>query len=52
MLNIIFELGQIVFMGALVYGAFFCIKECESFREAKECESFRKAFGCIPGSQD
>lgn len=36
MLNIIFELGQIIFLGALVYGAFLCFRECESFRALAE----------------
>jgi len=32
MLNIMFELGQMLFLGALVYGAFLCFRESESFR--------------------
>ncbi len=30
--DIFFELGQIVLLGALVYGAFLCFRECETFR--------------------
>ena len=36
MLNLICELGQIVFLGALAYGAFLCLKESELFRALAE----------------
>ncbi len=52
MLNIIFELGQILALGALVCGAYLCIKECGAFHESRECESFREAFGYTPGPQN